>query len=127
MDPRVHLHSLPPLPSSPNKTLKNIHLDKSNFKNVFQAELTNFPQLKMTKHAKSRIESRNIFIDNKKWLEIEQKITEAKEKGIKESVVITDEATLLVNAQTHTVITALNRSEAKDQIFSNINGTILID
>ncbi|WP_062048723.1 TIGR02530 family flagellar biosynthesis protein [Bacillus sp. JCM 19034] len=127
MDPRVHLRSLAPLPSSPVKNVKNINREKSNFKNVFQSELDNFQKLIITKHAKSRIESRNILIDDKKWLEIEQKMTEAKEKGLKESVVITDEATLLVNAQTHTVITALLRSEAKDQIFSNINGTILID
>jgi flagellar operon protein len=55
------------------------------------------------------------------------KMEEAKEKGIKDSLVILKDVTLVVNAPNHTVITALTRSEAHSQIFTNINGAIVID
>ncbi|MFA9456089.1 TIGR02530 family flagellar biosynthesis protein [Halalkalibacter sp. AB-rgal2] len=127
MDPRVQWHPLPNLPKSPNVNTNDSHAKKKNFKEVFQTELNNATKLVFTKHAKNRMESRGISIDDNKWIEIENKVVEARKKGIKESVVITEDATLLINAQTHTIITALNRNEAKSQIFSNINGTILID
>ena len=59
--------------------------------------------------------------------QIGEKIKEAKTMGVKESLVIVDDAALIVSAQNNTVITAMNRAEATAQIFTNINGTILMD
>ena len=47
--------------------------------------------------------------------------------GVKESLVLVDDAALIVSAKNNTVITAMNRAEATAQIFTNINGTILMD
>jgi len=37
-----------------------------------------------------------------------------------------DQAALIVSAKNSTVITAMDRIEAKDQLFSNIDGTIVL-
>ena len=47
--------------------------------------------------------------------------------GVTDSLVLTKEAALVVSAKNNTVITAMGRDEASSQIFTNINGTILID
>ncbi len=84
-------------------------------------------ELKISKHAQARLNERKIEISNEKWQEISKQILEARQKGITDSLVITSEATLLVSAKNHTVVTALDRHEAQSRIFTNINGTILID
>ena len=96
---------------------------ETKFREIFQKELS----LKISKHASERLEERNIHIDKKQWHLIEDKMNEARRKGITDSLVVTKDATLLVSTTNNTVITALDREEASDRIFTNINGTIIIN
>ncbi len=96
---------------------------ETEFREIFQKELS----LKISKHASERLEERNIHIDKKQWHLIEDKMNEARRKGITDSLVVTKDATLLVSTTNNTVITALDREEASDRIFTNINGTIIIN
>lgn len=83
--------------------------------------------LTLSKHAQIRMAQRNIDIDSATWSKIESKIQQAKKMGVTESLVLTENSALVVSAKNNTVITAMNRQEASSQIFTNINGTILID
>ena len=62
-----------------------------------------------------------------RWQQISEKVIEAKKLGVKESLVLLDDAALIVSAKNQTVITAMDRNEATSQIFTNINGTIVMD
>ena len=83
--------------------------------------------LKISKHAAERMAERRIVIQPKEWQAISEKVSEAKAMGIKESLVITRDQALVVSPQNETVITVLNRNEAAKQIFTNIDGAILLD
>lgn len=83
--------------------------------------------INISKHAEQRLNERNIIINETQWQTITEKMTEAKQKGVTDSLVLTDEAALLVSAANNTVITAMNKQEAASKIFTNINGAILID
>lgn len=101
---------------------------KNNPINSFQSILDQTKsELKISKHAQHRLDERQIHISTDKWQEIADQVNQAKQKGITDSLVITSEATLLVSAKNNTVVTALDRNEAKSRIFTNINGTILLD
>ena len=100
------------------------HQQTSSFQTILDQTQA---ELKISKHAQSRLNERKIEISNEKWQEISKQILEARQKGITDSLVITREATLLVSAKNHTVVTALDRHEAQSRIFTNINGAILID
>ncbi|WP_042223766.1 TIGR02530 family flagellar biosynthesis protein [Oceanobacillus manasiensis] len=93
----------------------------------FKDVLTEQTGLKISKHASERLQERNITINEKQWEQIGDKVKEAKSKGITDSLVLTDQAALLVSAKNNTVVTAMNRQEASSRIFTNINGTILLD
>ncbi|CQR47694.1 hypothetical protein BN1058_02021 [Paraliobacillus sp. PM-2] len=122
MDHRIQqVHQKVLLPSKPHTPLENEN--KINFKAV----LKDAQSLKISKHAQARLDERNIQIPPTKWENIFQKVNEAKQKGVTDSLVITDEATLLVSAKNNTVVTALDRKEVQSRIFTNINGTIVID
>lgn len=93
----------------------------------FKDALAEQQQLKISKHATARLHERNIQINDKQWQAIGEKMMEAKQKGITDSLVVTDQAALLVSAKNNTVVTAMNREEATNRVFTNINGTIIID
>lgn len=112
----------------PSKNLTARKPASGGFANALQSAVTEkASKLAVSKHAQMRLNQRNIQIDQHTWARIEEKILEAKKMGVKDSLVITHEAALVVSAKNNTVITAMDRDEASSQIFTNINGTILLD
>lgn len=113
------LHQHFPIPS-PKQQVKQTNV---KFKDV----LHQVQDVKISKHAQQRLKERNIQIDDKQWKIIGEKMSEAKEKGVKDSLVVMDQAALLVSTENHTIVTAMDRSDATSRVFTNINGTILIN
>jgi len=111
----IHQGQSPKFVQSPKQSFLE-HLNKA----VQPAEL------KISKHASERLAERNIHISDAEWAHVTEKVNEAKLKGIKESLVLMDQAALIVSAKNSTVITAMDRMEAKDQLFTNIDGTIVL-
>ncbi|KHF39774.1 TIGR02530 family flagellar biosynthesis protein [Halalkalibacter okhensis] len=125
MDPRIYTQSLHTLPKLTRKTVNQPQT--TQFHKLLQNELLTETELKVSKHAKQRMDVRGIEFSEEKWLTIQEKVKEAKQKGITDSLVVTDHAALVVSAKNDTVITVMDREEAQSQIFTNINGTIIID
>ena len=120
MDSRIHsLHRPMPMPPQNKQAVNN----KASFQDVFKEA----QGIKVSKHAKSRLQERNIEISKDMWSKISQKMSEAKQKGVEDSLVVLDDATLVVSTKNQTVVTALDRGESQSQIFTNINGTIFIN
>ena len=94
---------------------------------IQQAVQSTDGKLTISKHAQLRMNQRNIDIDSTTWSKIESQVQQAKKMGVTESLVLTENEALIVSTKNNTVITAMNRQEASAQIFTNINGTILID
>lgn len=82
--------------------------------------------LKISKHARERIEERNIQISQEEWKMVTDKVLEARLKGVNQPLVLMDQAALVVSAKNETVITAMDIGEAKQQLFTNIDGTIVL-
>ena len=127
----IHKPFIPPIGvTKPSGNVVTNKLNRSNqrsFSEELQEALNRTTQLTISKHAQERLRQRNITISADEWKMIEDKIAEAKKMGVKESLVLLDQAALIVSAKNQTVITVMDRLEAKSQIFTNINGTILID
>ncbi|WP_349410502.1 TIGR02530 family flagellar biosynthesis protein [Pseudalkalibacillus sp. SCS-8] len=104
---------------SPNKTVPT-----GDFHNLLKQQVNH---LKVSKHANVRLEERNIHIDSTTWERIGNKLSEAKQKGIKDSLVLVGDAALVVSTVNNTVITAMDRNEVSDHIFTNINGAIVMN
>ncbi|TWI55164.1 TIGR02530 family flagellar biosynthesis protein [Halalkalibacter nanhaiisediminis] len=127
MDPRIHSKSLHALPKPINRPINHTSNQTTPFQQFLKTELQGTTELKLSKHAKQRMDMRGIEFSTEKWMTIQEKVSEAKKKGVHDSLVLTNEAALVVSTKNNTVITVLNREEAQSQIFTNINGTIVID
>ena len=58
--------------------------------------------------------------------EILKQKSEADEKGIRESLVIMDNLSFIVNIKNRTVITAMDQSENEENVYTNIDGAVII-
>ncbi|MDT9023928.1 MULTISPECIES: TIGR02530 family flagellar biosynthesis protein [Rossellomorea] len=125
---KTFFHRLPQ-PIAPINKTKAISKPSSasSFAAQLDSAIQHVPHIQISKHAKVRMEQRGISISPQTWEKIGEKMNEAKTKGVGDSLVILKDAALIVSAKNKTVITALDRDEAHSQIFTNINGTILID
>ena len=83
-------------------------------------------ELKFSKHAAMRLENRNISLSAEQSRRLETGVQKASEKGIKESLVIVDSFSFIVNVPSKTVVTAMEQGEASDNIYTNIDGAVII-
>lgn len=83
-------------------------------------------ELKFSKHAASRLESRNISLSAEQSARLENGVEQAKEKGINESLVLVDSLAFIVNVPNKTVVTAMEQAETGNKIFTNIDGAVII-
>lgn len=82
--------------------------------------------LKFSKHAGERLATRNIKLTDSQIGRLEEGARKAEEKGISESLMIMDDMAFIVNVKNHTVITAMDQTENKENVFTNIDGAVII-
>ena len=83
-------------------------------------------ELKFSKHAVNRLSDRNIYLTDAQNVRLENGVKQASEKGITESLVLVDSLAFIVNVPNKTVVTALDQTEANSNIFTNIDGAVII-
>ena len=81
-------------------------------------------EVKFSKHANERLQSRNIDLSESQKERLNQAVKTAGEKGIKESLVMLDDLAFIVNIKNNTVVTAITSGEQK--VFSNIDGAVVV-
>ncbi len=82
--------------------------------------------LKFSKHATNRLESRNISLTDSQMQRLNEGFSKAEMKGIKDSLVLLDDLAFIVNTKSSTVITAMDQTETSENIFTNIDGAVII-
>lgn len=80
-------------------------------------------QLKFSKHASQRLEMRNIAMSKEQKARLQDATSQARQKGMKESLVMVDNLAFIVNVKNNTVITAVN--DTNHAVFTNIDGAII--
>ena len=73
-----------------------------------------------------RLENRNINLSAEQSKRLENGVQKASEKGIKESLVLIDSLAFIVNVPNKTVVTAMDQMESNDNIFTNIDGAVIM-
>ena len=90
------------------------------------ADITNSEEpVKFSKHAMNRLSLRNIELTNEQMDRLNQGKMEASEKGIKDSLILVDQLAFIVNVPNNTVVTAMDQTENKSNVFTNIDGAVI--
>ena len=98
-------------------------LQGKSFEQILNERTSEGSELKFSKHASMRMQSRQIDLTANQWERLEDGVEKAGEKGIRESLVMVDNLAFIVNVSNNTVITAVG--EGEDKIFTNIDGAII--
>ena len=98
-----------------------------SFQEVLQQKaLTGIGSLKFSKHAMGRLADRNIELSDSQLERLESGTKKAEQKGIRDSLVIVDQLAFIVNIPNQTVVTAMDSTDTEENIFTNINGAVII-
>ena len=82
--------------------------------------------LKFSKHAMQRLADRNIDLSNEQLDRLDKGVKLSVEKGIRESLVLMDDYAFIINTSRNTVITAMEQGNEGDNVFTNIDGAVLV-
>jgi flagellar operon protein len=83
-------------------------------------------EVKFSKHAANRLTDRNIELTKDQVERLNLGAAKAGEKGINESLVLIDSLAFIVNVPNSTVITAMDQAETDENVFTNIDGAVII-
>lgn len=98
----------------------------SSFETILNNTVEDTSQLQFSKHAAQRLKLRDINLTDYQLARIENGITKAKQKGIKDSLVLIDNIALVVNTKKNIVITAMEQSTENENIYTNIDGAVIV-
>lgn len=83
-------------------------------------------RLKVSGHAQTRLQSRKIELGTAEWDRVMAGVDRAAAKGAKESLVMIDDVALVVSVKNRTVITAVDKAQLKDNVFTNIDSAVIV-
>jgi flagellar operon protein len=83
-------------------------------------------ELRFSKHADERLAQRSISLTAEQMQRLNEGADKAGRKGIRESLVILDNLSFIVNTKNKTVITAMDQNYEDDNIYTNIDGAVII-
>lgn len=93
---------------------------------VEETSRNNSRGIKFSKHADSRLRQRDITLTEEQLSRLSEGTQKAGQKGIKESLVLLDNMAFIVNTSNNTVVTAMDQSMNDENIFTNIDGAVII-
>lgn len=82
-------------------------------------------QVKFSKHATDRMNSRGINFNANQIQRLETAVSQVNAKGGKESLVMLDDTALVVSVKNETVVTVVDRAQLKNNVFTNIDSAVI--
>ncbi len=83
-------------------------------------------ELKFSKHALDRLESRSINLTKNEIARINGAIQKANEKGVKEALILMGNKAFIASVKNNTIITATTEHQLKENVFTNIDGAVIV-
>ncbi|MCT4633763.1 MAG: hypothetical protein N4A76_13645 [Firmicutes bacterium] len=109
--------------SGANRTVGNVN--GPSFRDVLD-KINKGGELKFSKHATQRLETRNIKLSDTDVKKINSAVDKAQEKGVNEALIMMGNKAFIVNVNNRTVITAASDDQLKENVFTNIDGAVII-
>jgi flagellar operon protein len=93
----------------------------------FLETLESVQRVKFSNHAQSRMQSRDISLNSENVNRLSDAIDKAEKRGGKSSLVVVDDLAFIVNVQNRMVITALDKNQRGEGVFTQIDSVVFAD
>ncbi len=128
-DPRIYLQSQPLLPvSNPVSRAQNTAKTRANAAgNSFADILAGAEKsVSFSQHALQRMQDRSLDLSEQDLAKLDDTVEKMAQKGAKESLIYLNDIALVVSVTNKTVITAMDGTSAKENIFTNIDSAAIL-
>lgn len=109
-----------------NNTGKAQSSDSPSFKELLDQAVKAEGGVEFSKHAAQRIEQRNIEMNADSIHRLNEGVRIAQQKGLDDTLILIDKTAFIVSAQNNKVITTVSENEIKGNVFTNIDGTVIV-
>ncbi|AJY76572.1 TIGR02530 family flagellar biosynthesis protein [Paenibacillus beijingensis] len=121
MDDRFKVGHMFPIVPKPAGTVKPALKTPSDFSRHLDDCI-----LKFSHHAQQRIQQRGIRLQPETILNIGRAVDQAAAKGAVDSLIVGKDFAMIVNVPSRTVITALDKAQLKDNVFTQIDSAVFV-
>lgn len=97
-----------------------------SFSSIFENELSRVNEVKISGHAMERLRSRNIQLNGEDMRKLTDAIEKADSKGARESLLLYKDVAFIASIRNKTIITAIDKDNAKDNVFTNIDSAVIV-
>jgi flagellar operon protein len=97
-----------------------------NFKSTLDEVVKRSANVNFSAHARARLHSRGVVLDDAKLNALSQAIDKAEAKGSRESLVLSEDAAYVVSVTNRTVITAFDKDNLRDGVFTAIDSAVIL-
>lgn len=97
-----------------------------SFRDILQEHIDTSLGVNFSKHAMDRVIERDIDLSVDNLERLNEGVKLAEEKGLNDTLILLDEAAFIVSVKNNTVITTVNKAEMTGNVFTNIDGTVVI-
>ena len=102
------------------------NIDKKGFEEVLDKIKRKDEDIKFSKHAISRMDFRDIKLDSDEIDRLKSGFNMAEEKGVKEALILIGDKAFVASISNKTVITTVNKEQLKNNVFTNIDGAVIV-
>jgi len=114
------LRSNPAAPKGGTQAVAN-----SPFAKVLDQKLPSQP-VRLSQHAQERLKSRGITLSETDMKSLSAAVDSVAQKGGKDSLIMMNNAALVVNVKNRTVVTAMDRQGMQGNVFTNIDSAVVL-
>jgi len=93
----------------------------------FQNPQVSSENIQLSTHAAKRLRERNIEIDSAEFFKLKGAIETLKTKGGRDSLVITPKAAYIIDVDKNTIVTAVDKENMSENVFTKIDSTMILN
>ncbi len=108
----------------PSVPLQKPLSSQKSFSSLLKEKIEEKSEIKFSKHAEMRLKMRSINLSESQKAKIASALDKAREKGIRDSLIIVDNMAFIANVKNRTIVTAVQNGELEENVFTNIDGAV---
>jgi len=118
---------LPNQKSIKKTSLSHDDIGKSEFNQLLKDQIKdNQNEISLSTHAAKRIQERNLNMDKGELQKLSSAFKKLETKGGQDSLIITENAAYIVDVPNRKVVTAMDKENLLENVFTKIDSTIMV-
>ena len=101
-----------------------------DFKSILENEIgkrDDMQGVELSLHAAQRIRDRKLNVDSEEFVKLREGIERLKDKGGRESLIVTEKAAYIVDVDRSKIVTAIDKNNLGENVFTKIDSTLFIN